>query len=99
MSARNVIEAALTVYFATSRDPQAMTQTVLAQYDSERRAEALATDGQAYDGELAMLRGLFRTLRPVVRHVSDAEKLAEVQRLLHEHARDDADARKQAVTR
>ena len=55
------------------------------------RAEVLATDGQAYDGELAMLRGLVRTLRVVVR--PDDPDVAEVQRLLIEHARDETAAR------
>ncbi len=58
------------------------------------RAEVLAEDGQAYDGELAMLRGLVRTLRTVVRDGSSAEKTrTEVQRLLWQHAADDATAR------
>jgi hypothetical protein len=57
------------------------------------RTEVLAADGQAYDGELAMLRGLVDTLRVVVRHDSD---LAEVWRLLVEYTRDDAAARKEA---
>lgn len=55
------------------------------------RAEVLAEDGQAYDGELAMLRGLIRTLRTVVR--PDTADLDEVRRLLHHHATDDATAR------
>jgi hypothetical protein len=55
------------------------------------RAEVLVTDGQAYDGELAMLRGLVRTLRVVVR--PDDPDVAEVQRLLIEHARDETAAR------
>ncbi|MFF7553625.1 hypothetical protein ACFZA9_12145 [Streptomyces olivaceus] len=55
------------------------------------RAEVLAADGQAYDGELAMLRGLVRTLRVVVR--PDDADVAEVRRLLHEHAADERDAR------
>lgn len=58
------------------------------------RTEVLAADGQAYDGELAMLRGLVRTLRVVVRHDSD---LAEVWRLLVEYTRDDAAARNEAT--
>jgi hypothetical protein len=53
------------------------------------RVEVLAEDGQAYDGELVMLRSLVRTLRVVARQ-SD---LGEVQRLLIHHAVDDADAR------
>lgn len=47
-----------------------------------------------YPGELAMLRGLVRTLRVVVRQDASAEKQrAEVRKLLHEHASDDAAAR------
>ncbi|MFE3169290.1 hypothetical protein [Streptomyces sp. NPDC059224] len=57
------------------------------------RAEVLAADGQAYDGELAMLRTLVRTLRTVVR---DDDQLPEVRRLLWLHASDDAAAREQA---
>ncbi len=50
---------------------------------------AAAADGQAYDGELAMLRSLVRTLRAVVR--DDREEVAqrEVRRLLYEHAADE----------
>jgi hypothetical protein len=55
------------------------------------RDEVLAADGQAYDGELAMLRGLVRTLRVVVR--PDTVDVDEVRRLLHQHAGDDAEAR------
>lgn len=58
------------------------------------RAEVLAEDGQAYDGELAMLRGLVRTLRVVVR--PDGVDVAEVRRLLHHHAADDAEAREKS---
>jgi hypothetical protein len=38
MSARTVIEHALRVYYADSRDPQALVDTLLAQYDAERTA-------------------------------------------------------------
>lgn len=55
------------------------------------RARVLAEDGQAYDGELAMFRGLFRTLRAVVR--PDDVDLNEVRRLVHHHTADDAAAR------
>lgn len=59
------------------------------------RAEVLAEDGQAYDGELAMLRGLVRTLRAVVG--ADDADMAEVRRLLWQHANgDDAAARTEA---
>jgi|GEM_PF-2161140 len=58
----------------------------------------LATDpppGQAYDGELPMLRGLVRTLRAVVR--DDRADLAqrEVRRLLIEHTADERAAYEQ----
>lgn len=59
---------------------------------AEHRAEALAEDGQAYDGELAMLRGLVRVLRVAARN----EDMPEVQRLLADHVRDEAAARAQA---
>lgn len=52
------------------------------------RAEVLAADGQAYDGELAMLRGLVGTLRVVAEHGD----LTEVRRLLDEHKSDEQDA-------
>ena len=45
---------------------------------------------EAYTGELAMLRGLVRTLRAVVR--PDDADVAEVRRLLWQHASDDAAA-------
>lgn len=54
------------------------------------RAEVLAEDGQAYDGELGLLRGLARTLRSAARK---DDGLAEVRRLLDEHARIDGQAR------
>lgn len=54
------------------------------------RAQVLAEDGQAYDGELAMLRGLVRVLRTVVR---ENGTLPEARRLLWQHATDDAAAR------
>src|SRR5690606_34607778 len=38
MSARTVIEHALRVYYADSRDPQGVVDTLLAQYDAERAA-------------------------------------------------------------
>lgn len=56
-------------------------------------AEVLASDGQAYDGELAMLRGLVRTLRTVVREPNTFD---EVRRLLWEHASDETAAYKEA---
>lgn len=46
---------------------------------------------EAYDGELAMLRGLVRTLRVVVR--PDGADLGEVRRLLWQHTADENEAR------
>lgn len=63
-----------------------------AAYDAEHRAEVLAGDGQAYDGELAMLRGLVRTLRAVSRDDRADVAQREVRRLLYEHAADERDA-------
>ena len=58
------------------------------------KAEVLAADGQAYDGELAMLRGLRRTLRVTARYGTDMD---EVRKLLAEHTADDAAARAEAT--
>jgi hypothetical protein len=54
------------------------------------RAEVLAADGQAYDGELAMLRGLVATIRLAARQDNG---LLEVRQLLAEYAGDEAHAR------
>lgn len=55
---------------------------------------APADDAEAYDGEVAMLRSLVRTLRVVIRDDASAEtQRAEVRKLLWEHAADDAAAR------
>lgn len=48
---------------------------------------------EAYDGELAMLRGLVRTLRVVVR--PDDADMGGVRRLLHQHAADENAARQE----
>lgn len=58
-------------------------------------AEVLAADGQAYLGELAMLRGLVATLRAVAEHGD----LPEVRKLLDEHQRDEQDAYAEAGAR
>ncbi|MFF7534912.1 hypothetical protein ACFZB2_38370 [Streptomyces bobili] len=58
------------------------------------RVEVLAEDGQAYDGELVMLRGLLATLHAVAEHGD----LADVRQLLAEHRRDNADARDEKAT-
>ncbi|MEU9558034.1 hypothetical protein [Streptomyces fumanus] len=60
----------------------------LAEHDARVRAEALAADGQAYDGELAMLRGLVSTLRVMARHGD----LADIQHLFEVYDRDVRDA-------
>jgi hypothetical protein len=66
--------------------------------DEETRAKVAGWlgpgDDEAYDGELAMLRGLVRTLRTVVR---EENTLPEVRRLLWQHASDDAAARAEAT--
>lgn len=93
MSAWETIRNVLLVHYATGPNPALVADSLTA----NARAEVLATDGQAYDGELAMYRGLVRTLRAVVRDGGSAEaQRAEVQRLLHEHAADDAAARAEA---
>ncbi|MYU22904.1 hypothetical protein [Streptomyces sp. SID8352] len=56
------------------------------------RAAVLIEDGQAYDGELAMLRGLVATLVAVAEHGD----LTDVRQLLAEYQRDDREARKMA---
>jgi hypothetical protein len=93
MSARRQIIAALSEDsmggIATLHDVAHAEQLVDA-----HRTEVLAADGQAYDGELAMLRGLVNTLRVITRHDGS---LAEVWRLLVEHTRDDAAAREKAT--
>jgi len=53
---------------------------------------SLPVDGQAYDGELAMLRSLVRTLRAVSRDDRADVAQREVRRLLYEHAADERDA-------
>ena len=58
------------------------------------RAEVLAADGQAYNGELAMLRGLVATLNAVAEHGD----LSDVRKLLGEHASDDAAAREEKAS-
>jgi hypothetical protein len=50
----------------------------------------VSADTELFPGELAMLRGLVRTLRVVVR--PDDADVAEVRRLLHQHAGDEAAA-------
>ena len=87
-AARSVIELALTRYFRRDADAKGAAVQLLAKYDAGRRAE----DGQAYDGELAMLRGLVATLHAVAEHGD----LPDVRKLLAEHKRDEQDAREEA---
>ncbi|MFB6934533.1 hypothetical protein [Streptomyces chartreusis] len=89
MSAADTILLALTQHHRREPDPNAAAVDQLAQYDASRRAEALAEDGQAYNGELAMLRGVVATLKAVAQHGD----LSDVEKLLREHTIDDADAR------
>ncbi|MFI6251455.1 hypothetical protein [Streptomyces sp. NPDC051016] len=78
-----------------TRDPQSSggDTTWATDLVDAHQAEVLAADGQAYDGELAMLRTLIRTLRAVAR---TDDPLPELRRLLWLHAEDDAGARNQA---
>jgi hypothetical protein len=92
---RAVVHAALSTVQGTVHHLGLVTLQVL----TDRVAKAVdplvtGLDKQAYDGELAMLRGLVRTLRVVVR--PDEVDVGEVRRLLHEHDRDEASARDQA---
>lgn len=87
---RAIVHAALATVQGTVHHLGLVTLQVL----TDRVTKAVAPlvtgqDQQAYDGELAMLRSLVRTLRIAARN----EQLPEVQRLLIEHARDDAAAR------
>lgn len=60
-----------------------------------KHAEQSVDTAEAYDGELAMLRSLVRTLRVVARPDADEVDVAEVQRLLHHHLADEQAAREQ----
>lgn len=77
--------AALTAEAETAREKEAE--------EKSSRTAADATPGEDYPGETDMLRGLVATLRAVAEHGD----LADVQKLLTEHASDDAAAR-QAVS-
>lgn len=90
MNATAEILHVLTRHFRRDADPGRRAVDLLAQHDT-------ASDTEDYPGELAMLRGLVRTLRVVVREDASAEKQrAEVRQLLHEHASDDAEAREKS---
>ncbi|MFF7829773.1 hypothetical protein ACFZCM_31610 [Streptomyces rochei] len=62
---------------------------------NEEKSSRPAADAtpEAYDGELAMLRGLVRTLRVVVR--PDDADMGEVRRLLWQHTADENAARQE----
>ncbi|WP_328934190.1 MULTISPECIES: hypothetical protein [unclassified Streptomyces] len=83
---RNTDTAFLDEHWERNADPHQIASELYA----DVRVEVLAEDGQAYDGELAMLRGLVRVLRAVVR---ENDTLDEVRRLLWQHLADDGDAR------
>lgn len=91
---RAVVHAALSTVQGTVHHLGLVTLQVLTDRVAKAVTPLVATeDKQAYDGELAMLRGLVRTLHVVVR--PDQVDVGEVRRLLHEHATDDAAAREQ----
>lgn len=83
------LDLALNAFCRRSSDPDGEPARILAQYNAALRTEILALDGQAYDGELVMLRGLVATLNAIANHGD----LSDVQKLLREHAGDDAEAR------
>lgn len=91
MSATDRILRVLAQHYRREPHPTVKALALLARHDADTRAAS--DDEQAYDGELAMLRGLFRTLRVVVRPDDPEVDVAEVRRLLHHHADDDAAAR------
>jgi hypothetical protein len=86
MSARAAIHAMFQLDEAGERELDARLDA--------HRAEVLAADGQAYPGELAMLRTLARTLRVASRH----RDFAAIEQALINHASDDAAARDNAKT-
>ncbi|WP_435215814.1 hypothetical protein [Streptomyces sp. bgisy034] len=83
------LDLALSKHCRRNSDPQGDRARILAQYDAALRAEVLAVDGQDYDGELTMLRGLVATLSAVAQHGD----LSDVQKLLREHTSDAVEAR------
>lgn len=92
MTARSVIEHALTAYYADSQQADQVVRVLLHNYNHDHRTAVLAEDGQAYDGELTMLRVLARTLRVAARHGD----LPAMQQALIHHASDDAEAREKS---
>lgn len=91
MSATDQVLRILACYYRRESHPAVKALALLGRHDADTRAAS--DDEQAYDGELAMLRGLVRTLRVVVRPDDRDVDVAEVRRLLHHHADDDAAAR------
>lgn len=83
------LDLALSKHCRRSSDPAGEPARLLEQYNAALRTEILAADGQAYDGELTMLRGLVATLAAVAQHGD----LVDVQKLLREYVSDDAEAR------
>ncbi|MFD0437062.1 hypothetical protein [Streptomyces chartreusis] len=89
MSYSTHLDVALSRYCRRSSDPLGEPTRLLAQYTHALRSEILAADGQAYAGELTVLRGLVATLAAVAKHGD----LSDVQKLLRDHTRTDAEVR------
>ncbi|RSN13792.1 hypothetical protein DMH25_08370 [Streptomyces sp. WAC 01325] len=89
MSYSTHLDVALSRYCRRSGDPLGEPTRLLAQFTHALRAEILAADGQAYAGELTVLRGLVATLTAVAQHGD----LSDVQKLLRDHTRTDAEVR------
>lgn len=92
---RAVVHAALSTVQGTTHHLGLVTLQVLTDRVAKAVAPLMVGEAeQAYDGELAMLRSLVRTLRVAVR--PDEIDVDEVRRLVHEHALDDAASRETA---
>lgn len=78
----------------TTAELKRLQERVAELEEKSSRTAADATPCEDYPGELAMLRGLVRTLRVTARY---GEDMGEVRQLLVEHASDDEAAR-QAVS-
>ena len=76
-----------------------IAEDVLAETYELVTGTTVPADEQAYDGELAMLRGLVRTLRAVVRDDRADVAQKEVRRLLYEHTADERAAYEQKSNR
>ncbi|MFH9823070.1 hypothetical protein [Streptomyces bobili] len=88
MSALDDIRLALTDVYGTGPVLDGLTADDMV----KAAVTEFGLDAEAYPGELAMLRGLVRTLRVIVR---DDNAVAEARRLLHHHADDEAAAYEQ----